>query len=117
MVETQITIDSHFQGKGENVKVIYDRLLSSLRAFGHVHEAPKKGSIHLVHKSGFAGVYLRKNHILLHFRTEYAIDSSRIQKQQQLSARRFKHTVRLDGTSQIDSELLSWLKNAYLLAS
>lgn len=116
MMETQITIDNHFEGKGEKVRVTYDRLLGSVREFGHVHEAPKKGSIHLDHKSGFAGVYLRKNYILLHFRTDYPIDSSRIQKQQQLSARRFKHTVRLDSASQIDPELLSWLKDAYLLA-
>lgn len=116
MMDTQITIDNHFEGKGEKVREIYERLLGSVREFGHVHEAPKKGSIHLDHKSGFAGVYLRNNYILLHFRTDYPIDSSRIQKQQQLSARRFKHTVRLDNGSQIDQELLSWLKDAYLLA-
>ncbi|WP_420629147.1 DUF5655 domain-containing protein [Candidatus Leptofilum sp.] len=112
----QISINDHFEGKDERVRVIYERLLGSVREFGHVHEAPKKGSIHLDHKSGFAGVYLRKNYILLHFRTDYPIDSSRIQKQQQLSARRFKHTVRLDSGKQIDQELLSWLKDAYLLA-
>lgn len=115
-METQITIGDHFEGKDEKVRVIYDRLLGSVRKFGHVHEAPKKGSIHLDHESGFAGVYLRKNYILLHFRTDYPINSSRMQKQQQLSARRFKHTVRLDSGSQIDQELLSWLKDAYLLA-
>jgi hypothetical protein len=87
-----------------------------VREFGDVQEAPKKGSIHLDHNSGFAGVYPRKNYILLHFRTDYPIDTSRLLKQQQLSARRFKHTVRLDSDSQIDPELLSWLKDAYLLA-
>lgn len=42
-METQITIGDHFEGKDERVRVIYDRLLGSVRKFGHVHEAPKKG--------------------------------------------------------------------------
>jgi len=37
-------------------------------------------------------------------------------RQQQLSARRFEHTVQLENESEIDGELLKWLKDAYDLS-
>jgi hypothetical protein len=90
--------------------------MDELREFGEVKEAPKQTSIHLENASGFAGVYTRKSYILLHFRTDYKIDHPRITKCEQLSARRFKHTVKLEGESDVDAQLLNWLKDAYKIA-
>ena len=42
------TIGSHFEGKDDSVRRIYDRLLKEARRFGPVMEDPKKTSIHLV---------------------------------------------------------------------
>lgn len=111
-----LTVEGHFEGKQSNVKATYDRLLTALREFGPVHEAPKKGSIHLDNTSGFAGVSTRKNYFLLHFRTDYKIEHPRITKIEQHSARRFMHTVQLRAEVEIDAELLEWLKDAYELA-
>lgn len=113
---TTPTIESHFENKVAGVRAVYDHLLRSLRQFGDVHEAPKQTSIHLDNKSGFAGVYTRKNYILLHFRTDYKIDDPRITKIEQHSARRFLHTVKLENVSDVDEQLLGWLKDAHCLA-
>jgi hypothetical protein len=110
------TVDSHFDGKEPQVRAIYDRLVARLREFGTVSEAPKQTSIHLDNASGFAGVYTRKSYILLNFRTDYKIEHPRITKVEQHSARRFMHTVRLEWESDVDAELLSWLKDAYKIA-
>ena len=115
-MESSFTIESHFQGKEALVWSSYYRLLASLRKFGPVTESPKKGSIHLDDQTGFAGVCTRKTYILLHFRVDYPIDNQRIQKQVQLSARRFKQTVKLVNPSQVDQELMSWLRDAYQIA-
>ena len=110
------TVASHFEGKDAVVQQIYDHLLKTLRQLGAVHEAPKQTSIHLDNASGFAGVYTRKNYILLLFRTDYPIDDPRITKREQHSARRFMHIVKLTQESDVDAQLLKWLEDAYQLA-
>jgi hypothetical protein len=109
-------IDKHFDGNEPKVRSIYDQLLDRLREFGDIREVPKQTSIHLDNTSGFAGVYTLKNYINLHFRLTKKIDDARIVKVEQLSARRFKHTVKLQAVSDIDEQLLEWLKDAYELA-
>ena len=115
-MEQKYTVSWHFEGKEANVKEVYDRLIDELRKIGEIHESPKKSSIHLEHKTGFAGVYPRKSYLLLHFRTDYPIENERIEKQEQLSLRRYKHTLKLDKETQINSELFKWLKDAHHLA-
>jgi len=110
------SVDRHFVGKEPNVRVVYDRLLAGLRKFGPVKESPKQTSIHLDNASGFAGVNTRKSYLLLNFRTDYKVESSRITKIEQHSARRWMHTVRLESESDVDAELLKWLRDAYSLA-
>jgi hypothetical protein len=110
------SVEALFQDKAPQIKTVYDRLVTSLREFGPVNVAPKQTSIHFEKNSGFAGVHPRKNHINLEFRTDYQIDDPRIARQQQLSARRFEHTVKLDKESDIDAQLLKWLKDAYELS-
>ena len=110
------TVGSHFDGKAPVVRAIYDCLLTELRAFGDVQEAAKKTSIHLDHANGFAGVYTRKDAINLRFRLDHRVDHPRINKVEQLSVRRFMHTVRLARVEDVDAQLLGWLKAAYDLA-
>ncbi len=116
-MDTTVSVANHFEDKLPVVKQIYDRLLEALRQLGPVHEAPKQTSIHLDNASGFAGVYTRKDTILLHFRTDYPIDDPRITKREQLSAHRFKHTVKLAQTADVDAQLLKWLEDAYKIAA
>jgi Domain of unknown function (DUF5655) len=113
---SSLTIDSHFADKPPQVRATYDRLLTELRKFGPVQESPKQTSIHLEKNSGFAGVHPRKICFNLEFRTDYKIDDPRITRTQQLSARRFEHTVKLEQESDIDAQLLHWLKDAYELS-
>lgn len=94
----------------------YDKLLVGLAPYGEVNAVPKQTSIHLDNTSGFAGVYTRKTYINLHFRLDYKLDDPRISKVEQLSAKRFKHTVKLENTTDVDDQLLAWLKDAFELA-
>jgi hypothetical protein len=112
-----VEIKSHFDGKEPLVKDIYQQLLTGLREFGDVLESAKQTSIHLDNASGFAGVYTRKNYINLHFRLTRKIDHARFTKVEQLSANRFKYTVKLVTMDDVDEQLLGWLKEAYELAS
>ncbi len=115
-MSSEITVNSHFTDKAPQLKAAYDRLLSELRKFGDVREAAKQTSIHLEKNSGFAGVHPRKSHFNLEFRTDYKIEDPRITRTQQLSARRYEHTVKLAQESDVDDQLLTWLKDAYELS-
>jgi hypothetical protein len=104
-----------FTGKDDVVQFIYNRLLEVLRTLGPFQEEPKKTSIHLVHTVGFAGVHPRKSFLLLNVRTDHPIQSQRITKTEQVSKSRFHNEVKLASPSDVDEELLGWLKDAYQL--
>jgi len=114
--ENEFTVDDHFAGKTPAVRGIYDRLIATLRKIGPVREEPKKTSIHLVRLSALAGVEIRKDYLLLNIKTDYRIESPRITKAEQLSARRFHHKVKLTSPGEIDPELQRWLQDAYDLS-
>jgi hypothetical protein len=115
MTETY-TIKSHFINKESNVKVLYDELILTLKQFGKITEDPKKTSIHINRNSALAGVETRKDYLLLNIKSDHAIKSKRIEKSEQVSAKRFHHKVRITSLEDFDDELKGWLHQAYLLS-
>ena len=107
----------HFENKEPIVTSIYEKLISECEKFGPVVQSSKKTSIHLDAKSGFVGVYTRKDYLLLHIHTNFDIDNPRIEKTEKISANRFKHIVRVTNPDEIDKQLIDWLKLAYKLKS
>ena len=110
------TVKNHFEGKDPVVRKIYDQLLKKAHQFGPVVEDPKKTSIHLNNVTAFAGVATRKNAIVLTIKSDRDLGSPRIHKSEQTSARRFHHEVKLTAPSDVDAELIGWLKDAYALS-
>jgi hypothetical protein len=104
-----------FRGKDDVVQSIYHRLVEVLHTLGPFQEEPKKTSIHLVHTVGFAGVHPRKSYLLLNVRSDHPIQSQRITKTEQVSKNRFHNELKLATPSNVDEELLGWLKEAYAL--
>ena len=115
MTETY-SLKDHFTNKDPLVRALYDQLLSILRTFGPVIEDPKKTSIHLNRKSALAGVETRKDGLLLNIKSDHQIKSPRIEKAEQISAKRFHHKVRISSPKDLDEELKTWLMEAYLLS-
>lgn len=107
----------HLDNKSEIVTQLYEKLIDAFHAFGKIGVEPKKTSIHIVNRYAFAGVYTRKNYIVLEFHLSRKLDSQRIQKIEQGSVNRFHHSVKLEELADIDSELLSWMREAYELKS
>jgi len=104
---------SHLEGKEPVVSQIYERLICELQKFGPIKIDPKKTSIHLSNRFGFAGVYTRRDYINLEVHLNYKLTGNRIGKAEQASANRFHHTIKLMSPDDIDGDLLSWLKQAY----
>ena len=110
------SVSDHFVNKDPSVRALYDQLVSLVRGFGPLEEDPKKTSIHLNRKSALAGVESRKDGLLLNIKSDHSIKSPRIEKSEQISAKRFHHKVRISSTDDFDEELEMWLKEAYLLS-
>jgi Domain of unknown function (DUF5655) len=60
-----MTVAAQFERADANVRAIYQRLLVTIRAHGPVTEDVKKTSIHLVRRTAFAGVAVRRSSIIL----------------------------------------------------
>ncbi len=105
----------HLKDKEHIVSDLYEKLIAQLKKFGPIKIEPKKTSIHLVNRFGFAGVYTRQSYIHLEVHLNYKLTSDRVLKVEQASANRFHHTIKLSSPKEIDKELLTWLKQAYEL--
>jgi Domain of unknown function (DUF5655) len=103
----------HLKDKEPVVSAIYKKLIDNLEKFGQLKIEPKKTSIHLGNRFGFAGVYTRSNYINLEVHLNYKLTGKRILKVEQASPNRFHHTIKLSSVKDIDTELLGWLKEAY----
>ncbi len=110
------SVSEHFVGKPGEVRAIYDRLLALVEAFGPVEQDPKKTSIHLNRQTAFAGVAVRKAHIVLTIKSDRPIKSPRVFKSEQTSTKRFHHEIKLSAVADLDAELKGWLKAAYDLS-
>ena len=115
-MDNGFSVEGHLAGKDPVVRKIYGHLLKHSRRFGPLSEDPKKTSIHLNNVTAFAGVATRKSAIILTIKSDRELDSPRIHKSEQTSSRRFHHEVKLTAPSDVDAELIGWLKNAYALS-
>ena len=113
----EFNVKDHLINKDPIVSEIYKKLITECKKFGIVIQSAKKTSIHLDAKKGFAGVYTRKNYLLIHIHTNFPIEDLRIEKMEQISANRYKHIVRITKPEEIDKKILNWLESAYKLKS
>ena len=112
MEYTELT---HLEDKEPIVSEIYEKLISDLHKFGPIKIEPKKTSIHLGNRFGFAGVYTQKKAINLEVHLSHRLTSPRVSKVEQGSVNRFHHTIKLTTPADVDDELMQWLREAYEL--
>jgi len=115
MSET-FSVEDHFVNKDPSVRALYNQLIKTVKTFGPMEEDPKKTSIHINRKSALAGVETRKDCLLLNIKSDHPIKSPRIEKMEQMSAKRFHHKVRITSLKDFDDELKGWLMQAYALS-
>jgi hypothetical protein len=114
---TEFNVENHFENKSPVVREIYEGLIKKVKSFGEFQTEPHKTSIHLLNQTAFAGVATRKAYLILTIKSDHKLSSPRIHKTEQVSARRFHSEVKLTSPTQVDTELISWLKEAYALSA
>src|SRR6476659_9606096 len=101
----EFTIDDQFKNNDPIVRDIYEALMKKLELIGLVTVEPKKTSLHLKNKSGFAGVHTRKSAINLEFVSSAGVKDPRVLKGEQVSKSRFHNLVKLTQVGDIDDQL------------
>ena len=109
-------VASHFAKSEPTVLATYQQLLTAARKLGPIVEEPKKTSIHLVRRTAFAGVAVRRSALILTLKSTKDIRSPRVEKREQTSANRWHVDVRLSRPADIDRQLTAWLNAAYAIA-
>jgi hypothetical protein len=95
------------------MQAVYAKLVKAVRKFGPVAEERGERSVLLRSRGGFVGVHPKREGLDLQIVTDHAIRAGRVTKVDSVSARRFHVHVRLVHETEVDAELLAWLREAY----
>lgn len=110
--QSEDLVDLQYKGK-ETLRPIYESLMNEISKFGDVEVAPKKAYVSLRGKKQFA---------LIQPSTKTRVDVGINSKELEITEKLEKsgsfnsmctHRIRLTDSSQVDNELISWLKAAY----
>ena len=105
-------LDRLYSGPKAALRSIHDKLLSEIRKFGDMEEAPKKTYVSYRRKKQFATIGPATNS-----RVEVGFNMNGVQatdRLQELPAGQMcNYKVKLTGTGDVDAELIAWMKAAY----
>jgi hypothetical protein len=111
---TVYPLERHFKGKEEIARPLYNKLTANIvRHIGPLKVESLPCCIHLVSNHTFAAIYALKNKIRIHFTLNCELKSYRIVKKTKMSTNRYLHSIDIEKESEIDEEIISWLKQAY----
>jgi len=110
------TVAGHFDDRPPELRATYEAILDASSSFGRFTVEPKKTSIHIVYRSAFAGVAVRKDALILTLKSGKDVKSPRVYRAEQVSAHRWHLEIRLHDPTQVDRELKDWLRQAYELS-
>ena len=117
MDEAAYKLEDHFAGKAPQTGELYDQIMKILESLGPVSVEPKKTCIHLVRRTALAGITVRKDFVILEFKTDYPIESPALAKTEQISRNRFHHTLKVTSPDSLTKEVHGWLHDAYELSA
>lgn len=110
-------IEEMYGGKKAALKPLHDALMTAITSFGNdIEQVPKKGYVSLRRKKQFAMIQpTTATRIDIGFILKGVLPTERLESASSFNAL-FTHRVRMNTISDIDEQLISWLKQAYNLA-
>lgn len=105
-------IEVQYKGK-ENLKVIYDKLIADIRAFGNdIEIAPKKAYVSLRRKKQFATLQpATKTRFEIGINLKGQEPTGKLETEKPNSM--CSHKIKISGIGEIDNEVMNWIKSAY----
>lgn len=111
------TIDAvdHFKNKPPVIKAIYDKLIATVNKIGPVTINAVKSAIFLKTKSTYIEIKPKKEYVLIAFFLDKEVKEFPISRVVQLSKNRFAHVIHLQNPTDINKQVIVWLKESYKL--
>jgi predicted transport protein len=111
-------VEAQYLGEKQALKPIYDKLMKKITSFGSdVQVSPKKAYVSLRRDKQFAIIQpSTKTRLDIGINLPAEKATARLENSGSFSAM-VSHRVRIENEKEIDSELIQWLKQAYLAAT
>jgi hypothetical protein len=96
---------------------IYKALIERLKTIGPYKVEPKATSLHIVHGRAFLGVHYRKDGLLLNIVLDRPLKTARLKASEQVSRSRYHNEILVATPTELDLELMGWVKEAHRLTA
>ncbi|MGZ5482331.1 MAG: DUF5655 domain-containing protein [Pyrinomonadaceae bacterium] len=106
-------MQSHFKGKSEKARELFDNLVALIKKSGPVKVLPEKTRIAFQVRMSFIAVQVRRNYLIGHFVFGRRIENPRFLRVETFSPRNHLHAFRINAVSDLDDEFAAWIREAY----
>lgn len=96
---SNVSLQSHFTGKSEKVRELFDELAGLIKKCGPVKVLPEKTRIAFQVRMSFIAVQVRRDYLIGHFVFGRRIENPRFLRVETLSPRNHLHAFRVDSVS------------------
>jgi hypothetical protein len=106
-------LDQHFERKPEG-KLLYEKFKKSVKKrIGFFKVESLECCIHFVSTFTFTAIKIFKDKIRVDFSLSRKIKARRIRQHVQMSASRYLYVIDINSETEIDEELMEWIKEAH----
>jgi hypothetical protein len=106
-------LESHFAGKSEAVRRLFDDFVVLVRGIGTVVVLAEKSRIAFQARMSFAALMVRKRHLVGHLVLARRLEHPRFTRIDTISPRNHVHHFRLESREDLDPLFASWVREAY----
>lgn len=106
-------MESHFTGKSEKVRELFDELSALIKKCGPVKVLPEKTRIAFQVRMSFIAVQVRRDYLIGHFVFARRVENPRFSRVETFSPRNHLHAFRLNSLTDLDDEFAAWIREAY----
>ena len=110
---SDVSLESHFEGKSEKVRELFDELSALIKKNGPVRVLPEKTRIAFQVRMSFIAVQVRRDYLIGHFVFDRRVEHPRFLRVETFSPRNHLHAFRLNNLSDLDDEFAAWIREAY----
>jgi predicted transport protein len=108
-------LESHFVNKQQNVIDTFAKIRYEVMQFEGVRINSVKNAILFQAKSNFLAVKPKKSHLDIEFVLDEKIEEFPIYKTFQATKSKCAHFVRLESPEEVEEQLITWLRKAYII--
>ena len=109
----RVRLAEHFKGKPPERKQTYDAWIAAARACGKVTAYAQKSRITIMASVRFAGVSVRKGHLVAHLWMHRRVEHPLLKKTDDYGKLGFVHIFHLTQPGDVDGRLKTFMKEAY----